>query len=68
MIDDFKKVEELFEELNGSMHKKVKTYVIGGAVLLRRGMKPATKDIDLVVATKREFIELQSLHYGYIVL
>lgn len=60
MIEDFKKVEELFQEVNRSMHKKTNMYIIGGAALLHRGMKTATKDIDIVVATKQEFIESQN--------
>ena len=60
MITTFKEIEELFAEINNSMSKKVKVYVIGGAALLRRGMKAATKDIDLVVETKNEFFEIQN--------
>src|SRR3989344_2475693 len=60
MITTFKEIEELFAEINNSMSKKVKVYVVGGAALLRRGMKAATKDIDVVVATKHEFFEIQN--------
>ena len=60
MITTFKEIEELFVELNNSMYKKTRAYVIGGAALLRRGMKAATKDIDLVMATKNEFFEIQN--------
>lgn len=60
MIEDFTKIEKLFLELNSILSKKVRVYVIGGAALLRRGMKDATKDIDLVIATKHEFLEIQN--------
>jgi len=60
MITTFKEIEELFAEINNSMSKKVNVYIIGGAALLRRGMKAATKDIDLVVETKNEFFEIQN--------
>ena len=57
MITTFKEIENLFGEINNSMYKKTGVYVIGGAALLRRGMKAATKDIDIVVDIK----ELQKL-------
>lgn len=59
MITKFNDIEEFFKELNSTIQKKVKIYIIGGAVLLKRGIKPATKDIDLVVSTKNEFLEIQ---------
>lgn|SRR3989338_2445302 len=59
MITSFNQIEEFFKELNNSMHRKVNVYVIGGAALLRRGLKIATKDIDLVVVTKHELLEIQ---------
>jgi hypothetical protein len=33
--------------------------VIGGVVLLQQGLKPATKDIDLVIHGKREFVAFE---------
>src|SRR3989344_7109336 len=60
MITTFKEIEELFREINNSMYKKTRVYIIGGAALLKRGMKAATKDIDLVVNTKNEFFEIQN--------
>ncbi|MBD3204199.1 hypothetical protein GF327_07935 [Candidatus Woesearchaeota archaeon] len=59
MIDEFNKIKELFEEINNVIDKKIKVYVIGGAALLCRDIKSATKDIDLVVKSKSEFIRLQ---------
>ncbi len=59
MITTFKEIEELFREIDNSMYKKTRAYIIGGAALLKRGMKAATKDIDIVVSTKNEFFEIQ---------
>ncbi len=59
MITDFNHVEDIFKEINKVMLKKVNVFVIGGAALLHQGLKPATKDIDIVVYTKEEFIEFQ---------
>jgi len=59
MMADFRQIEELFKEIDRVMHTKIKIYTIGGAVLLEQGLKAATKDIDIVVETKKEFIELQ---------
>ena len=59
MITNFTQIEELFKEIDTVMHNKLKVYTIGGAVLLEQGLKVTTKDIDIVVATKNEFIELQ---------
>lgn len=60
MINDFKDIEEFFKELDKSMKNIIEIFTIGGAALLRRGMKAATKDIDIIVSTKKEFIELQT--------
>lgn len=59
MISKFSQIVDLFKEINTVMYKAVNVYTIGGAVLLEQGLKPATKDIDLVVDTKEEFIEFQ---------
>lgn len=59
MINNFKQIEELFKEIDKAMRRKIKIYTIGGAVLLEQGLKIITKDIDVVVKTKNEFIELQ---------
>jgi hypothetical protein len=55
MISDFKQIETLFEEVDHHLKTKVDIYVIGGVALLYQGLKPATKDIDLIVLGKDEF-------------
>jgi len=61
MISNFNEIKELFEKINNISKNKIKVYVIGGAVLLEQNLKPATKDIDLIVNTKEEFVNLQKL-------
>ena len=64
MISDFKNIEDLFRELDAYLQKQVRVYVIGGAALLKRGLKQATKDVDLVGETKQEFLALQKAIIG----
>lgn len=59
MISEFSQIEKLFEEIDGALDEQINVYTIGGAVLLEQGLKLATKDIDLVVSTKNEFIKFQ---------
>ena len=59
MISDFKQIESLFKEINQHLKKKVRIYIIGGVVLLYQGLKPATKDIDLVILEKQEFLAFE---------
>jgi len=60
MITNFKQIETLFKEIDKNMTNKIKIYTIGGAVLLEQGLKIVTKDIDVVVETKKEFVALQN--------
>jgi len=50
-------INGFFRELQSAMKKSANIYVIGGGVLLLRGMKAATKDLDLVANSKNEFEE-----------
>ena len=58
MIENFKDYEKLFQEISELAKIELDIYVIGGAVLLYRDLKPATKDIDVVVNSKKEYVEL----------
>lgn len=58
MIETFTTYQTLFEEINQNIQTHLDIYVIGGAVLLHRDIKPSTKDIDIIVDTKSEFDEL----------
>ncbi|MEK6970456.1 MAG: DUF6036 family nucleotidyltransferase [archaeon] len=60
MIERFEQAEQVFGEIDAATKEKIPIYTIGGAVLLKRGLKPATKDIDLVVSSRQEFLNLQN--------
>lgn len=60
MITSFKEIEQFFEELEKCTDDKINFYIIGGAALLNRGMKPSTKDIDVIVKTRSEFLNTQN--------
>ena len=57
MISEFKQITELFQELDKEV-RKTKIFLIGGAMLLYHGIKPATKDVDLIVEAKEEFTDM----------
>ncbi len=60
MITNIDELVKLFKELDQSISNRVDVYTIGGVVLLERGLKSTTKDIDIVVDTREEFIEIQT--------
>jgi len=60
MISKSKQIEDLFKEIDGELHKKVEVYIIGGAALLLAGLKPSTKDIDLIIHNKEEFASFKN--------
>lgn len=59
MISEFKQIEDLFKEIDEKLIKKVNVYIIGGAALLFEGLKPSTKDIDLILENKNEYITFE---------
>jgi len=59
MISKFNHIEDLFKEIDAVLDRKLEVYMIGGAVLLYQGIKPATKDIDLILKNKQDFLTLQ---------
>jgi len=59
MISKFNEIESLFREIDKLLKRKIEVYIIGGAVLLYQGLKPATKDIDVILKNKEDFIEFQ---------
>ncbi len=58
MIETFEELNILFKEIDASLTTPVFIYVIGGAALLYRQLKKATKDIDIIVWTHKEFTQL----------
>jgi len=60
MIESVEEVKRLFKEIGDfltgtSEPEKLDIFVIGGTVLLEQGLKPETKDIDLVVLNLHDF-------------
>jgi hypothetical protein len=51
-------VKREFERIDKALTGKTVMYVIGGAVMALRGLKTGTKDIDVVVETKKSAVEL----------
>ena len=60
MIASVEEIQRLFKEIDNFLQgtpetEKLEICVIGGTVLLEQGLKPATKDIDLVVLNVHDF-------------
>jgi len=60
MILKFKQLEKLFHEIDKQLKAEVNIYVIGGAVLLYHGLKPATKDIDIITADDCNYVAFEN--------
>ncbi len=54
MISNTKTLYTLFNEIGKELDDNITMYVFGGAALMFAGLKDATKDIDIVFATKKE--------------
>lgn len=59
MISEFSQINGLFNEISLSLQRKVNFYIIGGAMLLYHKLKEATKDIDIIVNSKKEFHDVE---------
>lgn len=60
MIESVDEIQNLFKEIDNFLQgtpetEKLEICAIGGTVLLEQGLKPATKDIDLVVQNEHDF-------------
>ena len=55
MIQSIKEINSLFEEIDLKLSGKVTVFVIGGGALMFHKLKSLTKDIDLIVNTKKEY-------------
>ena len=51
------KLESFFAEMGKELHIPVKVYLLGGGAMCFRSQKNATKDLDLVFASAREYNE-----------
>lgn len=58
MISDFNQIKKLFLEADQQLKSNIDIYIIGGAVLLYHGLKPATKDIDIILPNKESYNNL----------
>ena len=54
MLSSTEDVEGLFEEVGEGLKRPVKAVVIGGAALMRYGLKDSTKDIDIVCMNEED--------------
>ncbi len=61
MISNFDYIKPLLEEIDALLDEELTLYAIGGIVLMYRGLKPATKDIDIVVKGPKEYETLRKL-------
>ncbi|MCL2148501.1 MAG: hypothetical protein FWH47_04085 [Methanomassiliicoccaceae archaeon] len=55
MMTDYSQIRGLFVELDAYVLETTVVYLIGGAALMKRGMKPLTKDIDIVADSEGDF-------------
>ncbi|MDD4251332.1 MAG: hypothetical protein PHX27_04040 [Candidatus ainarchaeum sp.] len=60
MIESIKEINDLFEEIDSKIDSMASVFVIGGGALMFHKLKSLTKDIDLVVRTKKEYETLSS--------
>ena len=58
---------ELFKVLGEKLKKRIECYVIGGSAMMYHGMKPSTKDIDLVFDHEKDREEVEKIlkNIGY---
>ena len=61
MISKFDDLIRLFDEIDSKLSEKAEFFIIGGAMLLYHRMKPATKDIDVIVNAEKEFKSAESV-------
>ena len=54
------KIMEVLKLLGGKLDSVVHSYLFGGANMLLRGLKKATKDLDIVVEGKEDFLRLKA--------
>lgn len=50
-----KDIEEILKGIDGWVTMTVEIYIIGGANMVLRGLKTATKDVDMVVPERRQY-------------
>ncbi len=61
MIQSVEDLNNIFKAIDLKTKTKMNAYLIGGGALMRYGLKGLTKDIDLVVKSKKEYGTLYSI-------
>ncbi len=61
MIQSVKDLNNIFKAIDSKATNKISAYLIGGGALMQFGLKGLTKDIDLVVKSKKEYDFLYSI-------
>jgi predicted transcriptional regulator len=58
---------EALKQIGGRLEKEIHAYLFGGANMLLRGLKGSTKDLDLIVERKDDFMEIREnlIELGY---
>jgi hypothetical protein len=61
MIQSVKDLNNIFKAIDSKASNKINAYLIGGGALMQFGLKGLTKDIDLVVKSKKEYEALYGI-------
>jgi len=61
MIEKFDEIIQLFNEIDLLSNSKIDLFLIGGAAMMRKGLKSSTKDIDIVVRSVNEFNSFKNI-------
>jgi len=61
MIQSVKDLNNIFKAIDSKATNKISAYMIGGGALMQFGLKGLTKDIDLVVKSKKEYDALYKI-------
>jgi hypothetical protein len=59
MISRFEDLFKLFEEIDMTLLEKADFFIIGGTMLLYHELKKSTKDVDIIVDSRQEFLSVQ---------
>ena len=61
MIEDVKDILRLFDEIDTALTQRMNMYLIGGGAMMFNNNKSFTKDLDMIVREKDEFLTLEGL-------
>ena len=60
MMSNTETIDGLWKEIDEELKDWLDIYLIGGASLMYRGLKRATKDIDIIADSKKSFDQLHN--------